>query len=278
MTDTLAAEQGVAPFIPSSFCDEENVHDFARMVRGCSGLAELRGVLGHVTRQLGFDHFALTWHIERRYLRAEAASPEPLMLDDYPQTWKRIAAARRYFSDDPILAAAEKAPVAFAWSDIEEWIALNARQREIMSTASVMGLDNGITVPVHLPGNCMGACSFVTRRETALPWDALPTVQYIGMLAFDMARRFAAPAKVSQPRLTKRQFDCIVLVAQGKSDWDAGRLLGISDQTVHKHIEDAKRRYGVATRIQLVVGALFDNRLTFGDILAKHPSRQLQTL
>jgi len=39
-----------------------------------------------------------------------------------------------------------------------------------------------------------------------------------------------------------------VLAAQGKSDTDAGVLLGISNQTVHQHIETAKRRYGVATR------------------------------
>jgi LuxR family quorum-sensing system transcriptional regulator CciR len=273
MTDSLSVEQPVAPFIPLSFPDEEGAQDFARMVRGCTELVELCGVLGHVARQLGFDHFALTRHLERRYLREESSWSRPLMLDDYPQIWKRLVASRRYFSDDPILAVAEKSAMAFVWSDIEERIELTARQREIMNAASVMGLDNGFTVPVHIPGDCAGACSFVTRRGTPLPWDSLPTAQYIGLLAFDVACRLTALAKVRPPRLTKRQFDCIVLVAQGKSDWDVGRLLGISDQTVHKHIEDAKRRYGVATRIQLVVGALFDNRLTFGDILAGHALR-----
>jgi LuxR family quorum-sensing system transcriptional regulator CciR len=58
-----------------------------------------------------------------------------------------------------------------------------------------------------------------------------------------------------------------VLVAQGKSDWEIGRLLGISDSTVHKHIEDAKRRFGVCTRIQLVVQALFDARVSFSDVM-----------
>ena len=32
-------------------------------------------------------------------------------------------------------------------------------------------------------------------------------------------------------------------------------------------IEEAKRRYGVATRVQLVVRTLFDSQLTFGDIV-----------
>jgi DNA-binding CsgD family transcriptional regulator len=59
----------------------------------------------------------------------------------------------------------------------------------------------------------------------------------------------------------------VVLVAQGKSDWEIGRLLGISESTVHKHIEDAKRRFKVSTRIQLVVRSLADARLSFQDAI-----------
>jgi LuxR family quorum-sensing system transcriptional regulator CciR len=59
----------------------------------------------------------------------------------------------------------------------------------------------------------------------------------------------------------------VVLVAQGKSDWDIAQLLGLAADTVHEHIEAAKRRYGVATRTQLVVRTLFDSQITFADII-----------
>ena len=65
--------------------------------------------------------------------------------------------------------------------------------------------------------------------------------------------------------MTPRQLDCVMLVAQGKSDWEIGQVLGISESTVHKHIEDAKRRFGVCTRVQLVVRSLFDSQLSFTD-------------
>jgi LuxR family quorum-sensing system transcriptional regulator CciR len=70
------------------------------------------------------------------------------------------------------------------------------------------------------------------------------------------------------PQLTPRQRDCVALVAQGKSDWEIGQVLGISESTVHKHIEDAKRRFGVSTRVQLVVRSLFDARLSFSDVMS----------
>jgi LuxR family quorum-sensing system transcriptional regulator CciR len=272
MTETLAAEHSISLFPVSSLAEDEGVQDFARLIRASVDSRSLRSALVHVSRQLGFDYFALTYHIERRHLRVHLRPAEPFMLDDYPAAWKRLMMARRYFSDDPVLAAVEKSATAFAWSDIPTLIELTVRQREILQAAAAMGLGEGFTVPVHVLGDCSGSCSFITRTGQGLPRESLPAAQYLGAIAFETARHFAAATKIRAPRLTQRQFDCIVLVAQGKSDWDVGRLLGISDQTVHKHIEDAKRRYGVATRIQLVVRALFDNRLTFGDVLSGYPS------
>src|ERR1700728_3401588 len=107
-----------------------------------------------------------------------------------------------------------------------------------------------------------------------LPLGSLAAAHYVGALAFDAAEnlRQARPShRLQGPQLTPRQRDCVVLVAQGKSDWEIGQLLGISESTVHKHIEDAKRRFCVSTRVQLVVRSLFDARLSFSDVMNGTP-------
>ncbi|HEX3754404.1 MAG TPA: LuxR C-terminal-related transcriptional regulator, partial [Rhizomicrobium sp.] len=129
--------------------------------------------------------------------------------------------------------------------------------------------------PVHEAGSTSrfaGLCSLLMKNGAPLPLDSLAAGHFVGALAFDTAERLRhvsrAPAFNHQaPRLTPRQRDCVVLVAQGKSDWEIGRLLGISESTVHKHIEDAKRRFCVCTRIQLVVRSLFDAKLSFADVI-----------
>jgi DNA-binding CsgD family transcriptional regulator len=70
------------------------------------------------------------------------------------------------------------------------------------------------------------------------------------------------------PTLTPRQRDCVLLVARGNSDEEIARTLGISRLTAHKHVEAAKKRYGVTTRVRLVVDALFANELSFAAIFA----------
>jgi hypothetical protein len=45
-------------------------------------------------------------------------------------------------------------------------------------------------------------------------------------------------------------------IAEGKSDWQIGKILGISRKTVNYHIENVKRKFGVASRIQALMAAL----------------------
>jgi hypothetical protein len=43
--------------------------------------------------------------------------------------------------------------------------------------------------------------------------------------------------------------------------------LRISERTAHNHIERAKRRLGVCTRVQVIVHALSDGQIAFGDVI-----------
>jgi LuxR family transcriptional regulator, quorum-sensing system regulator CciR len=73
--------------------------------------------------------------------------------------------------------------------------------------------------------------------------------------------------------LSLRELACLELVAQGKDDWAIGSLLSISERTVHNHIERAKRRVGVCTRVQLIVYALNEGLISFGDVIKVKPQR-----
>ena len=56
--------------------------------------------------------------------------------------------------------------------------------------------------------------------------------------------------------LTRRECQVLDWIAKGKSDWQIGQILCISAKTVNYHAENAKRKLGVATRIQAVISAI----------------------
>jgi len=238
------------------------VQDFAQASRGARDMAQLRTRLCEAARALGFHHFLLQGAAGHAWLA------------DLPSGWMAATAC-----DDAVLVTAAQSYAPFLWSDISRLIALTPGQRDFIDAAHRCGVGAAVTVPIHRSrgadaagsySDFAGCCSFIMKSGAPLPLGSLAAAHYVGAMAFDAAenmRRARAGVVRSGPELTPRQRDCVVLVAQGKSDWEIGQLLGISDSTVHKHIEDAKRRFCVSTRIQLVVRSLFDARLSFDDVM-----------
>jgi DNA-binding CsgD family transcriptional regulator len=56
--------------------------------------------------------------------------------------------------------------------------------------------------------------------------------------------------------VTPRETEILSWVAAGKSDWAIGQILRISGKTVNFHVENAKRKLGVGTRVQAAVVAM----------------------
>jgi LuxR family quorum-sensing system transcriptional regulator CciR len=247
----------------------DDVEEFVRASKRVTEIPELGALLSGAVEGFGFDHVALVHHVNLS--DPEAVARESMFIN-YPESWRTLIRSRGYFRDDPVLAAVQKSATAFLWSDVPRIIALNPRQAEILGAAEACGLGEGFTVPVNVPGEFLGSCSFAISRGRDVRRELLPAAQYVGCFAFEAARRIRLsdaprPQGAPKPSLTGRQFDCVVLAAQGKSDWHIAQLLGISPETVHQHIETAKRRYEVASRTQLVVRALFDSQITFADVL-----------
>ena len=243
------------------------LHEFVQQCNLATSEEELYGLLDEATRRLGFEQFAMTHHVDL------AGRPDDsIAMATYDPNWIETLIGNKYYLDDPIHAASSKTAVGFLWSDVDKMIALTDRQKDILEQARKFGLAEGFTVPVHVPGEYRGTCSFGARSLEKLAPDALPMAQVIGAFAFEAARRIIRARRVEAtlcqvPALTERQLDCVTLVAMGKTDWEIGRILGISEATAHEHVEAARKRYGVTKRTQLVIRALFDGQITFSDIL-----------
>ena len=174
------------------------------------------------------------------------------------------------YVDDPILHACMKSAVGFAWENVTDIIPLSKHQRAILESARREGIGEGFTVPINIPGEVNGSCSFATRFGKSLPHKHLMLAQLVGSFAFQAARRLrqkdSAAADKPLPVLTARQRECVVLVGSGKTDWEIGVILGLKEDTVTKYLNAARERYGVARRMQLVVAAIYDGQISLNEL------------
>ncbi|WP_310497914.1 LuxR family transcriptional regulator [Sandarakinorhabdus sp.] len=249
----------------TQFCD---IQEFVVGIRSAPLLTDVGVIMKEATRRFRFDHFALAQKTHRS-AGSSKAGVGPLRLTDFPEAWVEKLANSNFLADDPVLMACERSVAPFAWDQIDSFMPMSGRQSSYMATARQAGLGHGYTVPIHVPGEASGLCSFVMQQGNDLPEESLPAAQYLACFAFEAARRLQVGETQGRTttKLTQRQLDVLVLAARGKSNWVSGQLLGLSEGTVHKYIEAAKRRYGVSTRTELVVRALYDGQLSFGDII-----------
>lgn len=224
----------------------------------------LKELLEDITPSIGCEQFALVSHVD-----LVGPPREAMIIMNYDERWVERSLLSNYYVDDPVHAASTRTVTAFLWSLIPKMISLTQRQARILEEARPFGLVEGLTVPVHSPGEYRGTCSFGGRRPIELTAALLGTVQLIGMFAFEAARRLQLKHwgiiadEQAVPALSPRQLDCIALVACGKTDKEIGIILGLSQHTVRDYVDDAMRRYDVYKRTELVVRALFDGQICY---------------
>lgn len=227
-------------------------------------IIELDELLGEITNRLGFDYYALTHHCQ--LARKDDGA---IRLHNYPQSWAESYDSHALGMVDPVHRASHVTAKGFSWSDIGRLIPLTPQDHRMLALGEEQGLRSGFTVPAHVPGEARGSCSFACRN----PRDGAPIpliAHCAGTFAFETARRLwlkrGHSLALRKPVLTDRQRDCVLLMAQGKTDPEISTILGISRETVTEHVRTACQRYGIYKRQLLITLTLYDGTLTFGDV------------
>lgn len=232
----------------------------------CTNGRELGTLLDEATRELGFDYFALLHHASLR--RSGRAL---IRLDSYPAGWEEEMAAHGLIGADPVHQASVRTNIGFAWAELPQMVPFGRREREILERAKRFDIADGFTIPVNVPGEPAGSCSFAVRLGTELPTQRLLCAEQLGAHAFGAARRLHGyPIAARSPHLSRRERQCVRLLAAGKTDWEIAAILGISVETAHQYVKRARAAYDVVSRAQLVACGLRDAVVSFDEAIPPH--------
>ena len=226
--------------------------------------ADFFDLMLETTRRLGFEQFALVSHVD-----LVAAAHEAVAISNYPDGWVERILTERYYLDDPVHAASIGRNTPYAWHSIGAEMIQSRRQRTILKEGASFGLQDGVTVPVHSPGEYRGTCSFATSQPVSMTPHIRGATHIVAGFGFETARKLVRMrlglerTMPSLPRFSPREVDCVGLVASGMGDTQIAHALGLSEATVHQHITGAMRKCRVFKRTALVFRSLFDGHICF---------------
>lgn len=245
----------------------DRVQSFVELCHSTSSAQTVEAGFRTAIQELGFRHFACCSHVDPLNHPSHA-----VMLHNYPVDWVQHFSDEKLHRIDPVLRYAETCQGPFFWDEAFSTHPISDAQKKVLEQASLLGLAHGYTVPIDVswvPGSLRASCSVIPDGDTIDPGSYL-TLQIMSLYLYASVSSALAPRNrggtVMLTELTLRERQCLTLVAQGKDDWTIGRVLSLSQHTVHSHIERIKQRFRVSTRVQAVVQGVMSGQISLGDV------------
>lgn len=213
-------------------------------------LAEVVGF----TRRLGFETVDAMVVVD--HFRGES---EFVWVNNAPTAYQELAQNMNDARKDPVMQHCKRASVPIIWNQ-DTYTAVG--QGDKWEEQARFGYRTGITLALHLPEGkhfCIGV-----DRDQPLPSSPAEVTRMVADLqlfavhAQDAALRVLLPPAPQGdfPSLTPRELESLRWTMEGKTAWEVGNILGISERTAVLHVNNATHKLGCVNKHQAVLKAL----------------------
>lgn len=181
----------------------------------------------------------------------------PAVLLNYPQEWRARYFEYGYERVDPIVTKSRQRATAFRWGEIYNKSNTSENERRIFDEAACFGLKAGISIPLHGPDGRFAVMSFAQPREYELKSKIILYLQVAAWHFHAVISKLEHNLEIKHlANLSIREKECLLWAAKGKSSWDTGMIIGISENTVNFHIKNAMRKLDSRSRTVAAIKAL----------------------
>ncbi|MCB5175124.1 helix-turn-helix transcriptional regulator [Microvirga lenta] len=178
-----------------------------------------------------------------------------ILLDQWPPEWTQRYFAHGYIFRDPAIHAVATSTSPFLWTELEPAYRRSPEARRIMEEAGEFSLRDGFTVPlVTLEGEVAGFSLAGEHLELSPSERGMLTL----MATYALGRAILLRETPSRPvaSLSPRECEALQWAAEGKSEWEIGERMGISEHGVDKRMRSARLKLGTTSRTHAVAEAI----------------------
>lgn len=215
---------------------------------------EFRDEVIRFTQQLGFETVSAVTMIDRGRGHSEF-----ITVDNTPTNYVEPYSDANDCKRDPVLMHCKRQTVPIIWNQ-DTYVANGVG--DLWERQAQFGYRTGIAMALHLPEGkhfLLGV-----DRDQPLPADPnelqrlVADLQLFAVHAQEAAMRLLVPLALQpeRPALTPRELEVLRWTMEGKTAWEVGAVLGISERTAVLHINNAMHKLKCVNKHQAVLKAL----------------------
>jgi LuxR family quorum sensing-dependent transcriptional regulator len=218
-------------------------------------LDDLNDIISSVESITSFDRAVLCAVSDDR-----PASLEHYVNHSFGEKWGNLYTARSFDRIDPVLNHARLACGPFRWRDVFAGTAEDAGAT-FYEAARDFGLVDGIAYAFRPRTSSARTILSLAGREDRNTERAMAVVSSVGPHlheAYDRVRRHerTVPAGGLEVELTPREHEILAWTQDGKTYWEIGQIIGISQRTVKYHFSRIKEKLDVVSASHAVAKAM----------------------
>lgn len=190
---------------------------------------------------------------------AAVLQQNPLILLTYPPEWVETYVARDYFSIDPVVQAGRVGFLPFDWSSLD---LTSPQTASLFREAETFDVGRyGVTLVIRGPHGERSLFT-VTSNLRGSEWEKLrgSIIGDLQVIAYYLHEQSLILSGLREQgvgrRLSKREAQCLELLAQGMLPKQITSRLGISESAVRLYLSSSRRKLHVGTTNQAIAKAI----------------------
>jgi len=184
---------------------------------------------------------------------------EFITVDNTPVAYSDTYCDPKLQRRDPVMQHCRQHSLPIIW-DQDTYVTNGVS--ELYEQQASFGYCTGIAMALHLPDG--RHFQLGVDRDQPLPDDGaelqrmVADLQLFAVHAQEAALRLLVPATLQpeRPKLTPRELECLRWTMEGKTAWEVGAILGVSERTAVLHVTNAMHKLGCINKHQAVLKAL----------------------
>jgi len=187
---------------------------------------------------------------------------ELIYLSNLKAEWVAHYLESDYAHIDPVVRTCTESRLPIRWDERFKANSRSAFESQMMDDAWENGLRRGLTIPVHGPRGELGIFSLNSDLcDTEFHKITEARKYEIQVLAYHfhdaIQRKLKAEKIAALPvPLTDREVEILKWTVEGKTAWEVGTILKISERTVNFHLQNVMEKFGVHNKTHAAAKAM----------------------
>jgi len=185
---------------------------------------------------------------------------ELTIANGWPAEWFDLYNRENLQAVDPVAQRCFSNLNPFEWKGISYDREHDPRGHDVMMRARDFGFCEGFCIPIHYD-DAIGAVSIAGERPY-LDAETKGALHLMGVFTHGRLRALGRPTVAAcGRRLSGMEAEVLRWAARGKTAWETGQILGISERNVRWHLEEAQRKLMTNNKTATVATAIVNREI-----------------